>query len=483
MDLSKNKEIQDYYSLNNPTYMTTVRLQDCDIVDASILNQLWKVYELDLSYNKGITNINQLPSQIGYLALNNCDISDLSEINQLNNISGLELRDNNLGDVTSLKHISTLDLSGNKNVYGDFTGGNVHTLKIINCEKNNDFDFFGLTTIDDLYIKGNNFSISAALEKVTCKFRISGDEYNYSDLADLTGELFRLDETDIHYKIKVPKGNVKIELKKMFESSFTYKDIICEQGKINRTFGYIELNVQENGQIILTDAYDFNNRIGSKCRMVIDYEIEENINPISIKVTKVPNKIKFKTDEDIITAGMEVSEVYGNGIYKKTNNYNVVIPNKDELVYGYNKITVKQNNLTTTYTIEYGTDEIIYLDINSYLIYEEMSNLIKEKCPNALIWENDEDLAIRFKKNAIGTVQNEFRLKSQFIQMIKGLAPLDLTEINIDVVTKINQSDLEKLHQTFPNLKVLHLRDKTANGEFGENAIEGEQNYFEIIYD
>lgn len=102
VDLSKNKEIEDYYSLNNPEYISRVILQDCDIEDASVLSQLWRVYSIDLSYNKGITNLNQLPDSIGELSLNNCDISDLTEISQLN-IDSLELRDNDLADVTLLK--------------------------------------------------------------------------------------------------------------------------------------------------------------------------------------------------------------------------------------------------------------------------------------------------------------------------------------------------------------------------------------------
>lgn len=342
---------------------------------------------------------------------------------------------------------------------------------------------FGLTELKDFYFKGNNIEISNVMKKITCKHWISCDNYDYTDIDDITEENLSLYDTDIHYKIKVPRGNIKIDLKRMFGSVLSFEDIICEQGKVNRLFEYVELDAQENGQIILTEAVVYENHIGPKCRMIIEYEIDDGIYPTNIFVTKKPEKFKYKTNEDITFSGMEVSEEYYNGVYKKTNNYNVITPKKEDLVCGYNKITVKQNNLQTTYTIEYGIENIVTLDIRGPIIYNQISSIVQNNCPNDLIWKSDEDLIIKFNKNAIGTIQKEFSIPCYLIHLINYIEPLDFEELRINVTEKITQNDLEKLHQTFPNLKILHLKDITANGEYVGNAIEGEQNYFEVVYE
>ena len=108
-------------------------------------NALSNIYSIDLSNRKNVTldNIELFP-KVYYVDLSNTDVSDISELSKLSDISYINLENTNVKNVSALKdlpHLSSLDISDNKNISGYNSIKTLGYLDISNC---------GITNLEDL---------------------------------------------------------------------------------------------------------------------------------------------------------------------------------------------------------------------------------------------------------------------------------------------------------------------------------------------
>ena len=212
LDLSNNKNIEDYSALNNIPEIGKLILKNNNITDITVLNNC-NVTTIDLSGNKEITNINEL-TNISNLIMRNCDITDVSIFD------GMELQE--------------LDLSENIGLTGVLTA-EIESLKIENCELEDGFDFFGKESFNKLSIYGNNISLEYVFDTVSCN-KIKCSDIKYTELNKIP-ENVKLFDTVIVIDCTFSNENVKFRLIPEIRKYSQYGSVESfENVKINKTF-------------------------------------------------------------------------------------------------------------------------------------------------------------------------------------------------------------------------------------------------------
>lgn len=141
------------------------------------VENLKNIYELDVSGNpitdwSGLSQMQFENSDEMYMAFTikaeNCGIEDVSIFGEINTPISLELANNNIKDVSSLKdkEIYWIDLSGNKNVAGLQALTRTDTIMLNNCDIKDISEIVGLENLYNLSLENNDFTDLNELSKI-----------------------------------------------------------------------------------------------------------------------------------------------------------------------------------------------------------------------------------------------------------------------------------------------------------------------------
>ena len=462
LDLSGNKELSNFNGLNKFKSLTNLILQDCNIKNVENLNIPKQIKLLDLSYNKELKNIDTL-KDVEDLRLKECGLNSTTGLEKLDKLNALDISYNNIQDITGLNNsnIEVLNVSGNITISGNLSESKIKYLDVSRCELDNNFNFFEIKTLDILIANENILDINKVLEKIKFNY-IEIDNCDYSKINELQGD-FSI-RTNIHQTIKVPRGNLRVYIKDLFKG--TYSSAVCEGAYINDVYGYINLNAQKNGEIILKGVYNSENHI-SNSNLIIRYEIDNTIKPIAIAVTKLPYKISYINNEQLNSDGMEISEKYEGGFLKQTNKYSIK-PQKNEFAYGLNEIGISQNSLNCIYHV-YVTNNF-ELHFKSNRIYNIVREFLTSRSiySNEIISYDDKMQTIQITNDCVDLLKENgvFQWNVDMIQEMvidkETLKYFDFNKITLKcdkgIVTK---EDIEKILSIYPNLKELYINNQT----------------------
>ena len=479
LDLSENKELRNFEVLNNCNYLYVLKLQDCDINDVSMLNIDTKLSKLtlDLSKNKELNNLECL-TNIDCLILRDCNLKDVDAVSKLDTLISLDISNNNIKDITSLKKIIYLNVSENVGINGDLKDGKIQSLTIDNCNLDNDFNFFNLDELFELSVHGNNITLDKIIEKVNCQ-NISVDRVEYEDIEKLPAETM-LNDVTIYKTIKIPDRDVNIDIKELGVNS--YNPVIeCQNAVLNKKNDLISIKDEKNAQIIIKGIYNPNNKLMS-ATVVMKLEVDENIKPRSLVVTRLPNKISYRTGEALNFEGLEVSYVYENGVYKKTDNYTVtpltnLVPGQ-YMSHGTNTVKVMKDGMECEFHIDYfNTDNSVMLRFKTDEVYKEFFRYIKDRGKKEIISYSDEDKFIEISRNMMnGLRSNPFFPGNWDTNLIdcmledKEVFSLFNDKCNRAYFEytgkKIEIEDIEKIREIFSNLEKIFIRNKTDEDSY-----------------
>ncbi len=477
LDLSGNKEIENIEEINEFENLWVLTLNDCDIKDASIFEEIHYIDMIDLSYNKGIKNINKIKTS--WLSLQNCDIENLDEFTETNTMYEINLRNNKIKDITPLKDtdIKAIYLSGNKNITGDLEGKYLDTLELNDCNLNSDFNFFNLKDVGMLYLVDNNLKLEDVLGKVQCNFieineKVSEDEIlNNNPDSD---NMINLSGVTIEKTVKVPRGNIRI-FKKDLLDRYNGK-IELKNGIVNNAYNYIEFNPEKTDSLIINNYNDWKKGY-SQSTLIIKFEIDDTIKPKKLVATRPLKKSIYNTGEGFSSEGLKVAEVYENGVYKNINDYRLIVP--EQFMFGENEIKIVKDNIEGVIKIKYNGIEnekdTFTLTFKSKELYEaatswfDMEILIADIDNQTMVLKG----SARTKLSKAGVWINDNMLYD-----IESLKELEILDITIQYYgNKITLEDLERIKSTFPNMENIYVINYTQEPD---ESIIPEQDLFKV---
>lgn len=251
----ENAGITDISLFNNLKNVSSLGLAQNNITDLSAFYNN-SVYELDLSNNKKIYNIQYLRNleNLYALYLDNCNIQELSEISKLkNNIGILDLSNNAITSIDELNKLDleALSLSGNNNIEGDLKIQTLNILNLANTAYDNEkFNFDDCSNLFELNFSGcNNIN---TINKILDSGDLDNIECIVLEKTDLTKEIL---EKIFNKQIQIYGANVNIKqsehddiindekslsfkdskvLRNIIKSSTQYRDLYIDGGKLNR---------------------------------------------------------------------------------------------------------------------------------------------------------------------------------------------------------------------------------------------------------
>lgn len=347
IDLSGNKDIEDYSAIRLLPNVKYVGLRECNIKDASEIKidrkfpdfldkysicdyyffsndgidivdeYAFDVYGItyDLSYNEGISNLSTLDNA-GTIMLKYCNLKNISEFN-------------------NLEHLTYLDISGNKEISGIYSGNSIRRAILQDCNLNDGFNFFGMQNLSCIDVRNNLITT----EYVHSRYKEASIRVNKEEL-DFASDVnyVQADETIV----KVPIVNNK-EL--YLNTSFinigqldTYKDIYVDGKNVSNKI-YNIIPVTTSTKIIGETVY------GGKIE--IQFYIDKDIKEESISVDRAPNKNVYgSVNDEIDVAGMVVVNEYKSGVYTPISEY--TLGEISGVDFGRAKVEVfnKNNNMT-----------------------------------------------------------------------------------------------------------------------------------------
>ncbi len=149
---------KDIKNIKKQSNLNQISLVNCNIEDASFIQDLKNLKVLDLSNNVNIKNINY-SSDVVNINLSGCGLTNIDFLKSDTELYGLNLSNNNLVSVKPLedfKKIMSLNLSNNKNLelYNDFLV-NVESLDLSDCNIDS-IDFLAGGNYRTLILNNNN---------------------------------------------------------------------------------------------------------------------------------------------------------------------------------------------------------------------------------------------------------------------------------------------------------------------------------------
>lgn len=477
LDLSGNKEIMDIEKLNEFAELSYLVLKDSDIKDASLFENCKYFDIVDLSENKGITNVNKIKTE--YLVLENCDIETVEEFTDSNMYYSLNLKNNKIKDVTPLNDvmIQELLLSGNKNITGDLSNSRVSLLELNNCNLDDDFNFFNLKSIEGLYLEGNSITLQNVLSKIDFYWLGIDDIINEKDLSNLNiKEESTINKLIIEKTVKVPNGNLRIFLSDIVEGNVTNR-VTVENGIYNSAYRYVEFNSKNTNKVTIEGYNDWDNSHVCEATYIINFIADDTMKPTRIIATKPLNKTVYNTGEDFSAKGLEVSEVYGDGIYKKINDYELIVP--EQFSFGTNEIKIVKGDTEGVLKIDYlGTEnevDTITITFKTKEMFERATSLFDMEILQADI--NNKTMILSGKaKTKLSNAA--VYINDSLLDDIDSLRNLEIKEFAIQYYgNKITIEDLQRIKNAFPNMTKLWIDNYTD--EPNENVVP-EQDLFEI---
>ena len=432
LDLSNNKNLVDYSALKNIEKIEKLILKNNNIKDITMLNN--NVTTVDLSGNKEIFNINEL-TKISYLIMKNCDITDVSIFD------GLKLEE--------------LDLSENIGLTGILTT-EIKSLKIENCNLDDEFDFFGRESFDELSIYGNNISLDNLFNTISCN-RIKCNNIKYTELDKVPKNVI-LYETNIVIDCNFCKENVnfrlipevrKYTLNKVSVESCENVEInkLFLRGKILNDYGVVRIRI-------------FANKYQS-CYLQFNMNVLEKDIPTDMIITAMPYKTNYILGDHLDLTGLKVELVYLSGARKEITDY---VVNEDiELVEGENIIDIYKDN----FHCEFNVDCCMKLKFDSIQLLTKVAEVVGEQ---EIINQDIINKTLYITKQGENNIYDGyFEIESSLLYDIGSLNKIKFSELFIVYDGhKINEEDIEKLKSLIVTDKI-HIINTSE--EKNENII------------
>ncbi|MBP3502771.1 MAG: hypothetical protein J6K42_04785 [Clostridia bacterium] len=471
IDLSGNKEIENFEPLRKCSNLLSVILKDCNIKDAKDIIIESRIDEyidtMQGEYDENYGEYDEYYEELYGIIYDVSDNPEIYNLKELVNASGICARNCNLKDVSELKDLKLLfdlDLSGNKELTGDLKGLNIYMLKLDNCNLDDSFNFFNLEGIGHLSIKNNNITnIKDLLDKIkVCSLEV--DEIT-DEVKDIENVFINADK--MKKIIEIPNNkNVQINLGKlMLENNLGG---ITIDGKTYSNIVIILSDISENTEII-SRTYG---SIYSEYR--IKFKVNKNLESNGIMVTKKPNKLEYTADEKVDRSGMKVANTYANFVLKNTDNYEIGS-------FGVNKdyspgVTITQNSLKTflrLVILDMSHDELLDEDLIipedfesefPTLTFEttEMYNIAKEYWKdNAIELHDDAKTIVLEESREVNDTGLPLYIPRKYLNDIKGLKPITVTDLYILFDDEngneiISEKELESFKE-FKDLKYIHV--------------------------
>ena len=328
------------------------------------------VYWLDLSENVGIHNLGGLSDRIDSIVLRNCGISDVSVI------GGSDWYE--------------VDLSGNKGLHGKLKVG--CTLKVENCDLDDQFDFLGNDSIEFLQIKGNRVSLNHILESIECA-NLSCDPISMEEYLMLPEEI-AVNDLDVYASMKIPttiKGQT-IQILPAIRHLLHTEDMINESN--NKIFDTYEIC---EGEGIEYDRYTLTGKMqGEQARVKINSKV---IMPVSNRTRIFCLNLEIFTSDQMKEESikihretfdraehlfgqkpnfehLKVEKFYEGGYSEFINDYEITGP--EVLQFGKNEYLLKCGDF----------EEKIVIDAIAKIYFE--TDNIYNACARALVWCGEE---------------------------------------------------------------------------------------------
>lgn len=334
IDISENKDINDYKVLENLPNLEYIKSNQNEIVDAAVLPINDKIVYYELSGNKGISNLDKLVNA-KTLILRDCNITDVSEI-------------------ARLQQLAVLDLSENKELSGSLDREYINYLILENCGINNEFDFFGLSTIEFLNIKGNNLKYNEMANKIEIN-KLETDSFELHDNENAP----YLVNTEVYKTIIIPRGKSKVNYVLYIYSLGDYSSVSINNKKYAKHVSDL-LDINENCKI---DLEGVTSDEMQTCNMHIRYVVGD-VQNYYIMVSNIPDKVYYEKDEEFDPTGMKISNVYNGFIFQETEDYTV--DRKIKLVgNGRGIVTIRQGDIFINYYVMVNDDsELVHEESN-----------------------------------------------------------------------------------------------------------------------
>lgn len=454
-DLSLNDNpITDVTQLKD-IMINSISLRNTNLEDVSALNN---VFSLDISGNKNITGLDKL-SSVTSLLLNNCNISDITDLSNLKNLKVLKLENNNISSVDCLINLSNLNelYVSNNNIerIPDF-----HNLFYMDFSNNK------ITNIDNVVNWLN-------------EFRVCGNLTN-----NFISEVPKFSNADFDLNLSNQTLNTDIEIMLNKDNRITLKNIITMAYKTRFQNVDLRKNAYDNQTRFETEncEIDFvNNQIiispdilgkgiatikingGSYDGTIykINYNTQENLEPVGIIVKRLPDKLIYLEGENFEPNGMAVDVIYENDIREEISDY--IIVNGESLKSGEQSIFIRNNEKLELETkvdiMVYVEDEIInaqFPDKNLYnaIKYGSMYGPMSEAMKNMILNFNDDTNTLIMKKEIVYQIDSMY-LEAKNIENISGIENF----INLKYISLNNNENLEKIDELIglSKLEVVNL--------------------------
>ncbi len=245
--IANDCNIEDITVFNDIPITASLELQNNKIKDVSNFDND-KIEEIDLSNNENITGLKAF-SKVKVLYLNNCNISDITEISEMKKLNTLSLENNNItdiGDISKLADLWSISLAGNKGFKGVIQNDNVYNVNLSNCELDNSIDLTKMKKLSNLNISGNPKIDGAELLK-TIKYQYLSlfiDEFDYNELEKIKAENTNKDiylqnsKLTIEYNLNENDNLIDLKeksyLKRNLMNYITEGNILVENGNLTK---------------------------------------------------------------------------------------------------------------------------------------------------------------------------------------------------------------------------------------------------------
>ena len=464
LDLSGNKEIKNIEQLNNFERLGYITLKDCDIKDASILESIKNIQVLDLSENKGISNLNKMENYSLYLE--NCDLENVEELANNKNTAYLDLRNNKIKDVTPLKNtnVETLLLSGNVDIKGDLRNSKVYSLELNDCNLDSNFEFFGMESVVGLELKENSIKLENVLNKIKFCWLEIDDIVSEEDLdlIDINGD-YSITGLNVVKTVKVPRGDLRLNLKEMFDGLYNSR-VVVENGYYNSRYRYIEFNPEKTSEIIIYNYNDLQRRVYD-AKLTIKLKIDDTMKPVKLVATKPIEKKTYDTGEKFDSKGLEVAEVFENGIYKKTDDYELIIP--EYLMQGTNVVRMIKDDIEGYIIFNYigaeDESDTLTLTFKTQEMFEYVTSLFDMEIAQADV---ENKTIVLYKRGITKFSTRVVKFEDSLLDDIDSLRGIEIGVISIDYYgNKITIDDLQRIKYAFPDKNYIYIDNYTDEAE------------------
>ena len=432
-----NNQIKDFEKLNYSN-ITEIGLADCNFTNLELLTNNEKVYysidisgngisdlskldnelkigELYLDENAGITDYSYLNDMdIAYLYANSCNIEDIAILPTTNeNINGLfiggnnikynldklkefpslyllSLRNCNLKDISELNGIDCQEiiLDNNPGIHGNLKDMIVYELSLIDCNLDEEFNFFENENVSSYELKGNqvDFSKIKASDMVAVYLgEITENQYSFENVPEnvMIYGTMRNKEISAEEFEKFPKNvtitglTVKKEIiipegKEVYLYTMDIKDRISEiDGEKIETYIPTKVDITNAKTIMCSYSKEFNNN-----KVIYTIKKSDSIKFNELRVSKkLPSvdRINDNTFDNIL-----IEAKYADGIYAAIDDFELWY-DKDNVHEGKNIVKISKDGIEkVAYITVSGDKKYITLKFSDESLYQNISGWLRE---------------------------------------------------------------------------------------------------------